>query len=708
MLQRRQEVVTYQQMTQPPSSASMQVHYHRDSHQDITRMKTHALTTMIGLQILGNVIGIQILAFDCSKNTTKVSQIANNMVEPCKQTQSKINTQDIIIQTVQTKIYENIHVSHCLITKLSLVTHCGTWSHASIYNNGLTDEVIKVTPETCREMHSQLMFQYKGTMFNDLIANATKAVSFTEHGHITADGTCSGQNFQTKQGFFENAIMQTTMRIRLEDYTTTSNRKDEVIHFADGQTCPNRDGSCFSADKGTSVWQDQTKNCDANEVDILYEGLAKIVSTRTDNNDTIMPGDAIIVETETKLFAHHVSTISSMCFQKIYDTNLPRIKIIVKDPVYGFFFKRHTEMIAQNMDISAYMNSKIYFVARKLYNTIENIYEEIKLASCTMEQKILKNKIKAIRQQKTSYGHILTDDPGYVGITAGDVTYILACTPVMIHVRQSDRCYQHLPITYNNKATFMETVGRTIVDTPGEIPCSPLTPPKFWIAGKWLKLDRGHFQMTEEPITLAPQKNQYNIKFDNLNNILLGGIYTNDDLEKFNKFVTFPQKQRKANDFVTSQILGSYNNEMSMNSLFSKEDLKKLKNSILTDLNEKIIIFGSYMGAIMGFCAIFNVIKTIITTATNFRMLQTTLGTGFHLLASGFTSVTNYLIRNNYNNNGGGGNSSTEMVPLSTPISTTDGENEQEDLQRSTGSQGDAIDSQYGRAREQMNIITVA
>ena len=42
-------------------------------------------------------------------------------------------------------------------------------------------------------------------------------------------------------------------------------------------------------------------------------------------------------------------------------------------------------------------------------------------------------------------------------------------------------------------------------------------------------------------------------------------------------------------------------------------------------------------------------IKQIITLIVNFKMIKETLGFGIHLVGSLFTSLTNYLIRNNIN-----------------------------------------------------------
>ena len=292
-------------------------------------MKKETLAGCVIWHTLGTITAIQLLAFDCAKNTTKVSQVANNIVEPCEPTKSKITNYEITIQAIQQKLYGSLHVYHCLITKTSITTHCGHFSYASVYKNGFSEDVLKVSPETCKKMHDQQIFEYRDTTFTDLKPNTTQTVSFVEHGHIMSDGTCSGKNFQTERGFFQNAVMQTSIRIQLQDYNTISNKKDEIIYFSDGQSCAHKHGHCFSSEKGVSIWVYPEENCENTEADIIYEGIAKIATSRTDSNGTLMAGDAVIVETATKLFAHEITGVSHLCYQKIFDTNLPRIKIIV-------------------------------------------------------------------------------------------------------------------------------------------------------------------------------------------------------------------------------------------------------------------------------------------------------------------------------------------------------------------------------------------
>ena len=321
------------------------------------------------------------------------------------------------------------------------------------------------------------------------------------------------------------------------------------------------------------------------------------------------------------------------------------------------------------------MNSKIYFVTKKIWSTVQNVYEEMKYASCQLSRDILINKLAMARAQGTTYGHLLTGEVGYLCLSAGDVIYLIQCQATMVEPRQTAKCYQNLPILYKDEELFMETKGRVIVKYPAEIPCARLTLPKFKIAGRWIQND-GTLQLAQEPIILSPRKLHFNIEFDNLENILLGGIYTDKDLKKYSQFLAFPQKIQTANDLIADRIVDTheYGTDFSMANLFTKNDLTKFRDSLLTDFHEGLLTFGSYVGAVVGVVAIFNLIRTLITTVTNFKLLKSTLGWGLHLGASCFTSLTNYIIRNNlYNINQEqeNENGSTRITGLETQESST-------------------------------------
>ena len=89
---------------------------------------------------------------------------------------------------------------------------------------------------------------------------------------------------------------------------------------------------------------------------------------------------------------------------------------------------------------------------------------------------------------------------------------------------KTDKCYKNIPVIFKNKSLYIEPIAHTFTENPNEVPCTKLTPPKFFINGNWLAND-GSFDLTSAPTLLSPTVHEYNIKFENMENILVGGIY---------------------------------------------------------------------------------------------------------------------------------------------------------------------------------------
>ena len=139
------------------------------------------------------------------------------------------------------------------------------------------------------------------------------------------------------------------------------------------------------------------------------------------------------------------------------------------------------------------------------------------------------------------------------------------------------------------------------------------------------------------------------LKFGNIKRYLLAGIYTTKQLESFSDYVRFPMRIRTANEYITTKIVQTHatGDKFKLTNLLSPEELQKMKDNFLADVEAKILKMGSYMGFVTGIILLAQIIRSIISTVINIQFLRSTLGNGFHLLAGMFTSLTNLLVRNN-------------------------------------------------------------
>ena len=136
-----------------------------------------------------------------------------------------------------------------------------------------------------------------------------------------------------------------------------------------------------------------------------------------------------------------------------------------------------------------------------------------------------------------------------------------------------------------------------------------------------------------------------------MENILVGGIYNEELINQYTKYLSNSQLKIRASDVISQRIIDAKAmNDFNIIDIMTKNEITQLKSTLLTGLEEKFSKFGSYAGAIIGTIFIIQIIKQVISLIVNFKMLNASLGTGFHLICSIFTSMTNYIIRNNLKN----------------------------------------------------------
>ena len=592
-----------------------------------------------------------LMAYDCTDEDVQVTRFNAHNVEKCIKDTDEINIYHREVQVIQEKKRETIKVFHCFLSKISLLSHCGVFSHISLVAGGLSRQLIKISASECRDIHVTNKYKYAGTDILELKSNTTKDVNINEIGVINSDASCQGVKIEKGGITYENAIMVSTITITLEDYFTTIDTKTQEVFFEDGTTCQVNDGQCFSTTKGMSFWDfDINNKCDKTAKDILYEGPAVISSQeKIEKKENLLIGDVVTIETKEKLMTLEIVNTDHMCYQIMYKTDFSRISVIIKSPIYGFYFEKSNHIIPENLDLPMYLNAKFYYMAKNFESQIRNLHREVKYASCQASRDNILNKLQLARQQEVSYSHILTGEKGYMTMLSGDTFISVKCTPILAEIRKTETCHKNLPVSYKNKSMYIETNGRVLTMNAAEIPCTQLAPAVFHIAqNTWISAGK-YMNYAKKPLTLKPNLYVQDLKFQDIKKYMAAGIYSNDQLEAFSEFVRHPGKRKSANNYITETIIKNQgtNDNFHITNILSPEELTNLKNSFLKEAEEKLLKFGALMGAITGFILIIQIIRYLISVIINFKFLQATLGSGLHLLASLFTSLTNYVIRNN-------------------------------------------------------------
>ena len=134
-------------------------------------------------------------------------------------------------------------IKHCSLTKLNLISYCGTFSYSSMVKNGLSKRVTSITRQQCDELHHSQTFNYNDFLIIEIPLNNTKTVEIKEMGSIEFEGNYDGASFSNEQDTNQNSIMITSLTITLEDYENICSLREQNVIFKDGSGVSSSSGA---------------------------------------------------------------------------------------------------------------------------------------------------------------------------------------------------------------------------------------------------------------------------------------------------------------------------------------------------------------------------------------------------------------------------------------------------------------------------------
>ena len=103
--------------------------------------------------IIPKVMALSTLSYDCDHEEIKVSRFAADAVQLCEKEAKNIFLHHNTIQVIQERKVEEIKVFHCYVSKISMISYCGTFSHVSLVAGGLSRTLVKLTASECQDIH---------------------------------------------------------------------------------------------------------------------------------------------------------------------------------------------------------------------------------------------------------------------------------------------------------------------------------------------------------------------------------------------------------------------------------------------------------------------------------------------------------------------------------------------------------------------------
>ncbi|KAG8225328.1 hypothetical protein J437_LFUL005342 [Ladona fulva] len=189
------------------------------------------------------------------------------------------------------------------------------------------------------------------------------------------------------------------------------------------------------------------------------------------------------VKNEGHIFALMTVKAVEICGITVYATEHPKLFIAPKIG-HSWFFKK-TPMQVESVNLFTYLNSKFVYLERHVKHEMEKLYKNILEYRCSVNKQIWYNQFSLLTTSPIDFAYTVKQTPGYMAIVLGELVYITKCLPVNVQVRQATRCYQELPITYNNESFYMTPRHHLVTRIGTEVECSNILYSAYKLHGQW-------------------------------------------------------------------------------------------------------------------------------------------------------------------------------------------------------------------------------
>ena len=115
---------------------------------------------------------------------------------------------------------------------------------------------------------------------------------------------------------------------------------------------------------------------------------------------------------------------------------------------------------------------------------------------------------------------------------AGEAVRIIKCTPTSVKIHHTRECYEELPAIAGNTTWFLTPKTHILIKTGTQVDCETIILPYYKIDSIWINL-LPKPRRVEKNITTSKSRISKNWELKNFNSLATSGIYSQQDLEKF-------------------------------------------------------------------------------------------------------------------------------------------------------------------------------
>ncbi|XP_045470212.1 uncharacterized protein LOC123677619 [Harmonia axyridis] len=588
---------------------------------------TFFLSLCLGTQAL--------IAYDCSDKNAEISAVSIRDVAECPTVETTYKSEPVQIKVLQKDEIKLRHVWTCCVELTRIIMHCGMHSHSSIVTGGISNSIHRLGAEECRSIHRYRMLKLYHQEIGGINLNGTTSASLTIGGALNSDGTCKGTTYQENGQSWQDVVIVASVKIKVSDYEAKVKIEENEISLLGGIVCPFMKGYCFDTTAGEVTWDSEPLTTCEESLSLLYLGRAERISNQ------ITTEQFLVIEDSTKVFALTLIKKIMICQLEIWQTEHPRILVIEgkqRDKITP-----KINILPHNADLMAYVNSKFFYVEQAYNRKLDQLYTDTVHRRCLIQREILKNRLLMAPLVPNTLSQLVREGGGYVGRVLGEVLYIMRCVPRTVEIRRSKKCYNELPILVNNQSKFMAPVTRIIQNYAEEIDCNGLMPPLYWIDEQWMGLSP-YPTAQKSPEKLIPDSNS-KLKFNPIQPIGALGIYTQDEIMNAQRILNFGIERKAVENIIARRVAGLETSDQGFSTIhmFDPAEMKELAHNTIRQIWGWFTDLGIFMSGLMGFYAIFRMIKYGLGVLLNGLHLYKLFGCGIMILASFWNTLSVFV-----------------------------------------------------------------
>lgn len=570
-----------------------------------------------------------IVGFDCNQTEPEVLSVSTLEIEPCPEISTLMPTSEVKYgQIIQKHDMDSVHVFTCQLSRSRFYFKCGgNWINYNVYPP-LVGEIVSVAQGKCKDVHMSGYYQwgYGKEPWGDLVSNRTYHFSANEIGWTDEKGYCQGGGARIHGKMYDDVVVQVSYTFSLRDSWGVVDHSTGKINIESTLSCDYKQGHCEDALSGTHTWYPVSQKCPDDQYKVLYQGPYNLTSS------TSSPTIILSIQSQPFLFTTEVGAITYVCQMQIQMTEFANIYIVEqKDGSYQLPYSKPT---TNDIQFLTYLNSKLTFMYHQLTDSMQKMYISAIHETCKVEREMLKNRIEIIRLNSAAGGLSSLLKAGVFARVNGEVIHLIKCAPLPVSFRQTDNCYDSLPVTYNGISGFLLPNTHILSPYASQIPCSSITPVTYKIGNQWWSYT-GTYQQSPNPKLLSPSTT-FETKFEKIKSFGQGGMYSSEQIEAIQKLLIFPQLR----DSVTSDFVSGITNyhpspvKFDITSIMSDMDWKKVAKKHMEQVWGYFSAIGNAISGLIGIYFIYRLIKGVLNSFLNVRDLYQVFGCSLYILTA--------------------------------------------------------------------------